>query len=138
MKRVIYIPSKDSLPRAESLAQTLNLPIQIGDSISTSDMSFNRDELQILTIPSMRIADIPEKVNSQITFHCDFTDDWKNFLNSTAIIKIENEKYKYESPPQFREVNFLRFGPRIWEPGDYLLSLIVDDEILFESRITAV
>ena len=138
MKRVIYAPSKGDLSRADSLARELNLPIQVGDSISTSEMEFDRKELQVLMIPNLKLVDIPEKISSQITFNCDFTNDWINFLKTDPFLMIENEIKKYSFSPKFKEVHFLKFAPKVLEPGAYVLSLIVDEELCFESDIIVV
>ena len=138
MKRVIYAPTKGDLLRADSLARELNLPIQVGDSISTSEMEFDRKELQVLMIPNLKLVDIPEKIDSQITFNCDFTNDWINFLKTDSFLIIENEKNKYKFYPKFKEIHFLKFAPKVLEPGVYILSLTVDEELCFESDIVVV
>jgi hypothetical protein len=137
MKRVIYVPSELDVERGEEISRTLNLPIQVGESTSTEGMDFNRKEIQILSVPSVKEADIPSTVYSQVTFPCNFTDDWSNFLKSKAVLKAKNEKNEYSCSPQFREIHFLRFGMRIWEPGEYTLSLTVDDKVVFEGGTTA-
>lgn len=137
MKRVIYVPSELDVERGEEISRSLNLPIQIGESINTENMDFNRKEIQILSVPSVKEADVPSTVHSQVTFPCNFTDDWSNFLKSKAVLKAKNEKNEYSCSPQFREIHFLRFGMRIWEPGEYTLSLTVDDKVVFEGGTTA-
>jgi hypothetical protein len=47
MKRVIYVPSELDVERGEQISRSLNLPIQIGDSLNTENMDFNRKEIQI-------------------------------------------------------------------------------------------
>jgi hypothetical protein len=135
VKRVIYAPTKGDLLRADSLARELNLPIQVGDSISTSEMDFDRKELQVLMIPNLKIADIPNNIYSQITFNCKFTNDWINFLEADSFITIEDKKSKYTFPPRLKEIHFLKFAPKVSDPGVYLLSLTVDEELCFESDI---
>jgi len=54
MERVIYVPSEEDLTEANNLALNTGLPIQVGDSELTSDLSFNRDETQILEIPTVQ------------------------------------------------------------------------------------
>ena len=135
MKRVLYVPTQGDIPRADSLAKELNLPIQVGESISTSEMEFDRKEIQTLMIPNLKVADIPNNIYSQITFNCGFTNDWINFLKADSFITIEDEKNKYIFPPRFKEVHFLKFAPKVPDLGVYLLSLTVDEELSFKSDI---
>jgi hypothetical protein len=135
VKRVLYVPNQGDVSRADSLAKGLNLPIQVGESTSTSEMEFDRKEVQVLMIPNLKIADIPNNIYSQITFNCKFTNDWVNFLEADSFITIEDKKSKYTFPPRLKEIHFLKFAPKVSDPGVYLLSLTVDEELCFESDI---
>lgn len=138
MKRVIYAPNMQELERAEVIARSLRLPIQIGDSPSTEEMKFDRREVQILQVPCIKEITCHDLVNSQITFYCDITDEWINFLENEISVSIENQSNKLKFLPALKEVNHARFCPRVNKPGLYTLSVIINNEVHFEKELRVV
>lgn len=138
MKRVIYAPNMQDLERAELLARSIRLPIQVGDSPSTENLEFDRREVQILAIPAIKEITCHDVVHSQITFYCDITDEWINFLENEILVRIENQNFTLEFVPMLKEVNHVRFCPRVNEPGTYTLFVIVNDETRFQKELRVV
>ena len=54
MERVIYCPSDDCLDEASALANENGLPIIVGDNSKTEDLTFDRDSVQVLEVPTIQ------------------------------------------------------------------------------------
>lgn len=126
------------LERAEAIARSIRLPIQVGDSLSTEEIEFDRREVQILQIPCVKEITCHDVANSQITFYCDITDEWLNFLENEICVRIENETNNFNFLPTLKEVNHARFCPRVNEPGLYTLSVIINNEVHFEKELRVI
>ena len=137
MKRVIYVPTVAELERAEFIAKSVKLPIQIGDSSTTEFLEFDRSAVQILSIPSIQEVNFLSPVFSQLTFICDITDEWLNFLKSTVSFFATNLQTNetFEFKPKIKELHYVRFCPRLDTPGTYQTSVVFDNEPLFEQEI---
>lgn len=51
MDRVVFCPSEDKIDEAIELAKEWVLPIQIGDSDRTKELSFDREKVTVIVIP---------------------------------------------------------------------------------------
>lgn len=138
MRRVIFVPHEQELDKAEYLSKLTQLPIQIGDSPLTVELEFNRKNIQILSIPIVKDISCHSIVHSQITFYCDITDEWVNFIDSDVVLKISNELDSHIFKPRLKEVNHVRFCPRIDIPGLYQLLVILNEEIYFQKDLEVV
>lgn len=135
MRRVLFVPNEQEVEKATPLAKATKLPIQIGDSKLTENIDFNRREIQILEIPMVKEISCHKIVHSQVTFYCDITNEWTNFLNKKVSLTIKNDSNSYEFLPRLKEVNHVRFCPRADAAGIYKLCVFVDDEIYFEQDL---
>lgn len=138
MRRVLYVPNEQDVERAEQLAKSTKLPIQIGDSESTIGINFDRKEIQIVSIPLVRDISCHDLVHSQISFYCDIVDEWVNFLDSDIYILISNAEKEEITRPKLKEVNYVRFCPRINTLGSHSLKVILNSEIYYEKDISVI
>lgn len=138
MRRVIFVSNEQEVEKATHLSKSTKLPIQIGDSKLTANLDFDRGKTQILEIPIVKEISCHTIVHSQITFYCDITNEWLDFLKSNVCLIVRNEKNLYQFSPRLREVNHVRFCPRVEISGTYKLYVLINDEIYFEQDLEVV
>lgn len=137
MKRVIYSPTVAELERAENLSKSLKLPIQIGDSPLTEILDFDRSNIQVISIPSVKELFYPTPIFSQITFMCDLTNEWIDFLDIDVRFEAHNvaTNEAFYFSPSLKELHYVRFCPRLNDPGIYMTMVLSDQEVFFKQEV---
>lgn len=100
MRRVVYCPDESMLDKAIELSKTNFLPIQLGDSLGTTKLSFDRDVISVVEIPEF--IHYKKIQNVYVGFHqivhytndfIDFDDTLKISFNSTLFLPVMTEKH---------------------------------------------
>jgi len=92
MRRVIYCPTERDIEESILLAQTACLPINIGEFEESIDLEFDRDIVQVLTIPEIKNVEYLEEVQNGFHQKINYLNDFISFKKNCHII-INNKKY---------------------------------------------
>ena len=130
MQRVIFAPSIDLINEANQLAKFSKLPIQIGDSIKTQNLIFDRDKISIISIPSNYNLFYFDKVYKDIAFRIKLEDEWHSYLNKQIKIQIISSNNDFFENPYIVENNCIIFLLRINKLDLYNFNIILNDEIV--------
>ena len=91
-----------------------------------------------MNIPHVKEITCHDVVYSQITFYCDITNEWLDFLKSDIHLIIKNEEREITINPVLKELNHARFCPRVSDAGLYTLSVIIDNEVCFQKELRVI
>lgn len=95
MQRVLYVPSSTAIDSAISAeAESLGISILHGESALSRYVDFNRDEIQVISLPTERLClfvpEVPIRMHQNVEVTNDFIDmrdDVKFILNGAHIIE---------------------------------------------------
>ena len=117
MNRVIYCPDQGSLDKANKISLFTKLPVQIGDSIKTKNLTFDRSVVSIILVPNVIHLDFNQNVKKNIATRIQIYDEWHSYCNKNCYIKIEYNDMVYVENPLFTEINSAVFIIRFKKIG---------------------
>ena len=128
MERRVYCPSQVDLAQAELLAKSCKLPILIGDSESTQNLSFDRSQVQIIQIPIFNYF-IFNDFNIKLGFHQNFiyVNEFFELINNVSLF-INDDEIK----PAYQEKHKIKFSYCCNNYGNHFGKIFLNKELVEE------
>jgi hypothetical protein len=130
MSRVLYVPNEsfmtqDILDEASKSA----IQIQIGDSMHTENLAFDRNKINIVNIEKQDNFNYIKKIIKNFNQNISYKSGKYNF-NKTIKCKIHKDNYLNYINPKICEKNFVSFILKCEEVGNYQFSIEFEDSVL--------
>lgn len=104
MQRMVYCPSDSQIDEAGVLSKKTLLPILIGDNDNSINLKFNRNIVQIISVPDRKTIKLSHEI-VEIPFHqnityCNEFDILKNniklYINASEVKPLYEEKHRVQ------------------------------------------
>ena len=131
MDRIIYCPNESMIQEAEELSAKYKRNILIGDNSNTKKLEFNRDKVQLLSIPRVNhFSILHERIvfgaHQGMVYENEFfvlKNNTKLFVNSILIKSIYEEnhriRFSFNEYKIGKNIFEIRVNERVEQSGDF-------------------
>ena len=130
MHRVVYCPASKTTDDAIGLATQWGLPIQHGDSERTESMDFDRETMQILSIPidkGFGFDEIEFAINRPVQIK--YSNDWSDVSEYSFVLRpygVKVGKPGWSVPAMLMDLHRAVMNIAVSHPGKYELVSVLD------------
>ena len=130
MYRIVYCPTNKTVDDATALATEWGLPIQHGDSERTELMDFDREKIQVLSVPIDRgfgFDEVEVSINKPIQIK--YSNDWDDVSKYSFILRAHGVKVgrpPWDVPAMLMDLHRAVMNIAISYPGQYELVSVMD------------
>jgi hypothetical protein len=131
MHRVVYCPTSKTADDASALASEWGLPIQHGDSERTEFMDFDRETIQILSIPidkGFGFDEIEFRINRPAQIK--YSNDWDDVSEYSFILRpygVKVGKLGWSVPAMLMDSHRAVMNISVSYPGKYELVSVLNN-----------
>ena len=137
MNRIVFCPEESKLDEANKLSLLTNLSIQIGDSLKTKNLNFDRSIVSVILVPSQIYLNFKPNAKQGVATRIQIYDEWHSYNTNTCYMDIECDGLSYTEKPLFTEINSAVFAVRFKKIGINHFS-IFNENVLIASQSTKV